>query len=76
MQYELKEIGTGRYTYYFFKRNFKTVFAINVNGDTCQAGVQHDYSEQCGVELRTMQSRFNELPKYITKNLSSHKGGF
>ncbi len=72
MQYELHETGTGRYTYYFFKRNFSKVFAINVNGDTCQAGVERDYSEQCGVELRTMQCRFNELPKYITNKLSSH----
>ncbi len=72
MHYDLHEIGTGRYTYYFFKRNFSKVFAINVNGDTCQASIERDYSEQCGVELRMMQSRFNELPKYITAKLRSH----
>jgi hypothetical protein len=76
MKYELTELGIGKYTLYFFKKGFKKVFAINTNGDVCQANIEQDYSPECGVELKTMISRFNELPKYITKNLSSHKGGF
>ena len=77
MTYTLIETGRGKYTIYFFSRRHKNVYAINTNGDSCVAKIAKDYQAKFermldGLQLRNMNTRLNELPKYITNKLQNH----
>ena len=70
--FHLAKMDESKYHTFFFKKGYEKVYEFITNGNTCVAELINSYPH---LPLRDMQTRLNELPKYIRDSVTENEGG-